>query len=129
MHNVREALTQAWGYFRTLLVKRPDVIYISIARGFWGFLRDAVFLVPAKMLGVRSVIHLRAGHFDLRTAVFGGGAQASQLISYLNKNDELAVEVVGRFNDLPQAGEEESDLLPSRGDLSALIRLIRAGRR
>ncbi len=65
MHNVKEALRQAAGYFKRLLSNRPDVIYISIARGFWGFLRDAVFLVPARMFGVRSVIHLRAGHFDL----------------------------------------------------------------
>ena len=65
MHNVKEALGQAAGYFKRLLTKRPNVIYISIARGFWGFLRDVVFLVPAKLFGVRSVIHLRAGRFDL----------------------------------------------------------------
>ncbi len=65
LHNIREALSQAMRYLGRLIRKRPDVIYVSIARGFWGFLRDVCFLLPAKLFGVRSVIHLRAGRFDL----------------------------------------------------------------
>jgi glycosyltransferase involved in cell wall biosynthesis len=64
-HNVTLALSHAWGCLKLLVHERPDAIYVPIARGFWGFLRDLVFLVPSRLLGARPIVHLRAGRFDI----------------------------------------------------------------
>lgn len=65
MRNVGNAFEQVWRCLRQLIGERPDAIYVPIARGFWGFLRDIFFLAPARLLGVKVVIHLRAGRFDI----------------------------------------------------------------
>jgi glycosyltransferase involved in cell wall biosynthesis len=65
MHNVTEALAQVRSFWRAIFARRPDVIYISIARGFWGFLRDFGLILPSRLLGMKVVIHLRAGRFDI----------------------------------------------------------------
>jgi glycosyltransferase involved in cell wall biosynthesis len=64
-HNVTLALSHAWSCLKLLVRERPDAIYVPIARGFWGFVRDLVFLVPARLLGARPIVHLRAGRFDI----------------------------------------------------------------
>lgn len=65
MHNVSEALSQLWRFWRLLARTRPACVYISIARGLWGFLRDAMLILPARLAGAKVVVHLRAGRFDL----------------------------------------------------------------
>ncbi|MEO5930592.1 MAG: glycosyltransferase family 4 protein [Candidatus Kapaibacterium sp.] len=65
LHNVREALSHGLRCWGALLFRRPRSVYVPIDRAFWGFLRDLLFLVPARLLGIRVVIHLRAGRFDL----------------------------------------------------------------
>lgn len=65
LHNVSEALSKGLKCLGALIMRRPDVMYVPIDRALWGFLRDLLFLVPAKLLGVKVVIHLRAGRFDL----------------------------------------------------------------
>jgi glycosyltransferase involved in cell wall biosynthesis len=65
LRNVATAFGHTWRCLRQLIVTRPDAIYVPIARGFWGFLRDIFFLVPARMLGVKVIVHLRAGRFDI----------------------------------------------------------------
>ncbi len=64
-NNVSLALRHGAGFLKALLTRRPDVVYVSIARGFWGFLRDTTFLAPARALGIPVVAHLRAGRFDI----------------------------------------------------------------
>jgi len=64
-NNIRQALRHGAGFLRALLRRRPDAVYVSIARGFWGFVRDLLFIVPSRALGVPVVVHLRAGRFDL----------------------------------------------------------------
>lgn len=64
-NNIRQALRHGAGFLRALIARRPDAVYVSIARGFWGFVRDLLFIIPARGLGVPVVVHLRAGRFDL----------------------------------------------------------------
>lgn len=65
VHNICVAIGQAVRSLGIVLRHRPDVLYIPIDRGLWGFLRDMAIMLPAWMLGVRVVAHLRAGRFDL----------------------------------------------------------------
>jgi glycosyltransferase involved in cell wall biosynthesis len=65
-HNISIALRHGFEFLRLLIGRRPDAVYISIDRAFWGFLRDLQFLVPAWLLRRAVLVHLRAGRFDLR---------------------------------------------------------------
>lgn len=64
-NNVRMAFSHCLSCLKILVRDRPDVMYVPIARGFWGFLRDLGFLIPARLLGTRVLVHLRAGRFDV----------------------------------------------------------------
>lgn len=64
-HNVKMALKHGAECLGILIRRRPDAIYVPIARGLWGFVRDLLFIVPARVLGTRVIVHLRAGRFDL----------------------------------------------------------------
>jgi glycosyltransferase involved in cell wall biosynthesis len=64
-HNIFQAFYHCCKFIKVIISNRPDVIYISIARGFWGFIRDAVFLINARVLRIPTVVHLRAGRFDI----------------------------------------------------------------
>lgn len=45
--------------FATMLVRlRPDVVYVPIAQNRLGFLRDALFLLPARLTDAAVVVHL-----------------------------------------------------------------------
>ncbi len=65
LRNVRMALQHGRQCFQLLRDRQIDVMYVPIARGLWGFVRDILFLVPARLIGTRVVVHLRAGRFDL----------------------------------------------------------------
>jgi glycosyltransferase involved in cell wall biosynthesis len=43
--------------------ERPDIVYTPIAQSTLGYLRDCLFLVPARILGKKVVIHLHGGYF------------------------------------------------------------------
>lgn len=51
---------QCWGRLVTL---RPDVVYLGISQGLWGYLRDLAFILPALCLGRRLILHLRGSEF------------------------------------------------------------------
>jgi glycosyltransferase involved in cell wall biosynthesis len=65
LHNIAQALAHGWDALKELIGWGPDILYVPIDRALLGFLRDLLFLVPAKLFGARVVIHLRAGRFDL----------------------------------------------------------------
>jgi glycosyltransferase involved in cell wall biosynthesis len=46
-----------------LLSKQPDVVYVPIAQAWLPFLRDCLFLIPAKLLRRKVIIHLHGGYF------------------------------------------------------------------
>jgi glycosyltransferase involved in cell wall biosynthesis len=61
--NVLLAVYHGLKYLWLLLVKRPKIIYLPIAQERLAFLRDCLFLIPARVLRKRLVIHLHAGCF------------------------------------------------------------------
>lgn len=46
-----------------LLTKRPRIVYVPIAQAWLPFLRDCLFLIPARLLGRRVIVHLHGGYF------------------------------------------------------------------
>jgi glycosyltransferase involved in cell wall biosynthesis len=46
-----------------LMRQRPDILYVPISQNVPAFLRDALFIIQARMLGLRVVIHLHGGYF------------------------------------------------------------------
>jgi glycosyltransferase involved in cell wall biosynthesis len=64
-NNVRMALRHGRQCLGLLVRRRPDAVYIPIARGLWGFVRDLLYIVPARLFCARVIVHLRAGRFDL----------------------------------------------------------------
>ena len=56
---LRHGTQGAW----LMLAWRPRVIYLTISQKTLGFLRDALFLMPARLLGLKIVVHLHGGNF------------------------------------------------------------------
>lgn len=46
-----------------LILKKPDLLYVGISQGVWGYLRDLSFLLPSLLLRRRIVLHLRGSEF------------------------------------------------------------------
>src|SRR5258708_35179488 len=46
-----------------LLSKQPGVVYVPIAQAWLPFLRDCLFLIPAKLMRRKVIIHLHGGYF------------------------------------------------------------------
>jgi glycosyltransferase involved in cell wall biosynthesis len=61
--NIFLALYHGLKYFWILLVKRPRVVYVPVAQAWLPFLRDCLFLIPARLLGKACVVHLHGGYF------------------------------------------------------------------
>lgn len=57
---LRHGVQAGWA----LLTWRPAVTYLCLSQNTLGFLRDALFLVPARLLGRRTVLHLHGGNFQ-----------------------------------------------------------------
>lgn len=55
----KHGLTFLW----LLLTKRPRIVYVPISQAWLPFLRDCLFLIPARVLRRKTVIHLHGGHF------------------------------------------------------------------
>ncbi len=64
-NNISTALRHGFRFLRMILKDKPDVMYVPVARGLWGFIRDLMFLLPARTLGIKTIVHLRAGRFDM----------------------------------------------------------------
>ncbi len=46
-----------------LFAKRPRAVYVPISQAWLPFLRDSLFLMPARLLGRKIVVHLHGGYF------------------------------------------------------------------
>lgn len=66
--NIFLALQHAFQFYGLCLARRPDVIYMPIAAMTLGFLRDSLFLVPARLLGLNVVLHSHGGYIDTQYA-------------------------------------------------------------
>jgi len=63
MTNVLLALKHGLQFLQLLLSKRPRIVYIPISQQWLPFLRDCLFLVPARVLRRKVIVHLHGGHF------------------------------------------------------------------
>lgn len=113
------ALYFAWGTSARvplpvlLLWFATGVVLISVER--------AMLIAAARWLK-------RTGAFDGLAAVVGTGSQARRLVDHINGSDELAVSLVGFFDDRPIASSLAADLpLHYLGDITDLVRAIRRG--
>lgn len=61
--NVTLAMRHGIEFLRLITAKRPRVIYVSIAQNVLGYLRDCLFLIPARLAGCKVVVHLHGGGF------------------------------------------------------------------
>jgi glycosyltransferase involved in cell wall biosynthesis len=46
-----------------MLTRRPEIVYVPIAQDTLAFLRDCLFLVPARVLRKKVIVHLHGGYF------------------------------------------------------------------
>lgn len=70
----------------------------------------------------------RRGAFDRRTAIVGTGEQGIGLVEHVAGNEELAVRLVGFFDDRPIGSALATSLpLPFHGGIPDLVAAIRAG--
>src|SRR2546430_8317618 len=56
-------LKQSCQCFSRLLFQQPEIVYVGISQGIWGYLRDLMFILPALLLKKRLVLHLRGSEF------------------------------------------------------------------
>jgi glycosyltransferase involved in cell wall biosynthesis len=61
--NVSLGLRHLFAYAYDLLVRKPQLVYLGLSQGFWGYVRDLGFIIPALLLRRRVVLHLRGSEF------------------------------------------------------------------
>lgn len=61
--NIGLAFTHLVRYLRLLRAEQPELVYVPLAQNRLGFLRDALFLLPARMMGKRVIVHVHGGGF------------------------------------------------------------------
>jgi len=57
------ALRHGLEFLRLLVLKHPDIVYICIAQNTLGYLRDSLFLIPARLFRRQVVVHLHGSDF------------------------------------------------------------------
>ena len=63
--NVLLALKYGWQFLCFIIKHKPDIVYTPIAQGTLGYLRDALFLVPCRLLNIPVVVHLHGSEFQI----------------------------------------------------------------
>ncbi len=61
--NVYLAFRHGWTYLRALITFHPRLVYVPISQSALPFVRDCLFLIPARLLGKRVVVHLHGSDF------------------------------------------------------------------
>lgn len=64
LRNVLLALLHGLKFLWALAALRPEIVHVQVARDRLGFLRDALFLIPARLTRRRVLLHLHASGFD-----------------------------------------------------------------
>lgn len=62
--NIYLAFLHGWRFVWLLLTKNLDVVCAPISQAALPFLRDCLFLIPARIFGIKVVIHLHGGYFQ-----------------------------------------------------------------
>jgi glycosyltransferase involved in cell wall biosynthesis len=61
--NVYLALKHGFLFLWMLASRRPEFVYVPVSQNTLGFLRDSLFMVPCRILGVPLIVHLHGGGF------------------------------------------------------------------
>lgn len=61
--NIWLAISHAVRHLWLLLFRRPSIVYVPIAQDRLPFLRDCLFLIPARLFRKKVIVHLHGGHF------------------------------------------------------------------
>lgn len=61
--NILLALRHGFQFSSLLIRRRPEIVYIPISQNLGGFLRDCLFLIPAKLARRKIIVHLHGGYF------------------------------------------------------------------
>jgi glycosyltransferase involved in cell wall biosynthesis len=64
IRNIWLALRHGLQFCYLLIAERPQLVYVPISERALGFLRDSLFLVPARLTHRAVVVHLHGGSFD-----------------------------------------------------------------
>ena len=86
--NVGKGLLDLLQLIRLVLVDKPDIVYIPIAKDFMPFFRDSLHIILASLLGAKVVCHLHGGYFDLNS---GNGLREAFVNFVLKRIDTLVV--------------------------------------
>lgn len=62
--NVVLAFRHGYQFIRLLAKHKPDIVYAPIAQGTLGYLRDALFLVPSRLLNISVIVHLHGSELQ-----------------------------------------------------------------
>lgn len=61
--NALLALTHGFQFLWLVATRQPDLVYVPISQGTAGFLRDCLFLLPTRLLGTKTIVHLHGSYF------------------------------------------------------------------
>ena len=93
LDNIGVAMRCGLRFVRELIRKRPDVVYVPIAQNSLGFVRDSLFLLPARALGRPVVVHLHGSAFN---EFYRGAPRLVRLLVRAALSDVSAAVVLGR---------------------------------
>lgn len=79
--NLSLGLRHAARLLALLARHRGAAVYLPISQGRWGFLRDAVFLITARIARRRRIVHLNGGYFATFRATAGPVLRAAMRAS------------------------------------------------
>ncbi len=138
--DVRFSLRRAWGrvltaWFATAMFVLTIGFLFKASSEFsrlWAILWFVTGAVSLCAVRAASTVWMRRmkrrGAFNQRVAIFGAGVQGERLASYIQGNDKLTIELVGFFDDRPDARLDSKDhSLPVRGNLDGLVQAVRMG--
>ena len=63
--NVGKGLLDLICLIKSILIYRPDVLYLPIAKSLTVFFRDSLYILSSSLLGVKVLCHLHGGYFEL----------------------------------------------------------------
>jgi glycosyltransferase involved in cell wall biosynthesis len=90
--NVLLALKHGMVFLFRIISNRPNLVYLSIAQGTLGFIRDALFLIPSRIFGLPVIVHLHGSEFQ---KFFQGSSFAVKAIIKYSLNKVARAIVLG----------------------------------
>jgi glycosyltransferase involved in cell wall biosynthesis len=135
LRNIWLGIAHGVSFQRALVAEPRAGVYVPISQGVWGFLRDAVFLLSARLMRRRRIVHLHGGYFGsfyreagkplrlLIRAALRGSDQAWVLTDGLRRELHGLVDPA-RIHVLENAVEDPQGLPPRRLRTASELRVL-----